>query len=65
MPIRVRIERVGYYQDFPDNVIHDITIMRTDEVAGNDRKYTFNGGEVWHRQGAGVEALVTAVLEKF
>lgn len=70
MPIRVRIERVGYYEKFPDKVIYDLTIERTDETEciGNLilRKYTFNNGtqHVWHGTGQGIEALVNTVLEE-
>lgn len=64
MPIRVRIERVGYYQQYPDKVIVDLTIERTDEVYGALRRYKLsNGNTIWHRKGKGVLALVKKALK--
>lgn len=62
MPIRVRIERVGMYTDYPDKTIYDFKIERTDELDGELRKYVVGDQVIWHRNGDGVEALVEKAL---
>ena len=70
MPIRVRVERVGYYEQYPDAVIHDLKIVRTDHFDDGQRAYEVQDRAadgvqivVWHKEGAGVEALVAKALE--
>lgn len=69
MPIRVQIERVGYYEQYPDAKIYDLLITREDEETGGFRKYTVadrvagNALTVWHHPNTGVEALVQQALE--
>lgn len=63
MPIRVRIERVGIYKQYPDKVIYDFEIERLDEIVEicgyQHRKYIIDGSkEFWHCIGAGIEKLV-------
>lgn len=68
MPIRVQIERVGMYEQYPDTVIHDILITRTDDVVIGDRRYevanrtTGLKKDVWYTEGQGVEVLVQQAL---
>jgi len=69
MPIRVKVERVGYYEDYPDVVFHDVLITRSGEEDADNRWYTVEdrttgqGMAVLHRVGTGVGELVKTVLE--
>lgn len=69
MPIRVRVERVGYYEEHPDKQIRDLLISRTDKEDRGMRLYTVvdrehvTEVEIWHRTGTGVDELVREALE--
>ncbi|ALY08403.1 hypothetical protein SEA_THUNDERCLAP_52 [Arthrobacter phage Thunderclap] len=70
MPIRVRIERVGYYEQHPDHEFHDILITRQDThklpdhttYEAHDRT-TGKTAEFQHKRGAWVEVLATEAME--
>lgn len=69
MPIRVQIERVGAYEQYPDAKIYDLLITNTQEKVAGMLRYNvedrINGdkADVFHEPGTGVEALVAGALE--
>ncbi|ALY09112.1 hypothetical protein GORGEOUS_53 [Arthrobacter phage Gorgeous] len=71
MPIRVRIERVGYYEQYPDKQFHDILITNTEERLAGMVKYTVEdritgaNWAIYHEPGTGVEALATDALGRW
>ena len=69
MPIRVKIERVGHYEQYPDKTFRDLLITRQDTFEDGHRQYevidrvTGHKADFWHRVGDGADALVLNALE--
>lgn len=73
MPIRVKVERVGYYEEYPDVVFHDVLITQSTYEDQDHRWYSVEDRmtgmgvepriEILHRFGDGVGALVIRALK--
>lgn len=72
MPIKVKIERVGYYEQYPDKIIQDLLISRTgrEKLKKRKREYEIIDREneitikLWHKIDTGLNKLIIKALKK-